>query len=61
MDRTLGIVLMGPRVAEQRHNPVAHVVRYDSVEAMNRLRADVIVCARDLVEIFGVQHLGKSR
>jgi hypothetical protein len=51
--RTLGLVLMGPRVAEIDEDAVAHVLRDKAVVAPDRRAAAVLIRRDDVAQIFG--------
>jgi hypothetical protein len=58
--RTLGLVLMGARVAEIDQDAVAHVFRDKAVVAPDRRAAAVLIRRDDIAQIFGV-HPGRER
>jgi hypothetical protein len=57
--RTLGLVLMGARVAEIDQDAVAHVFRDKAVVAPDRRAAAVLIRRDDIAQIFGV-HPGRE-
>jgi hypothetical protein len=58
--RSLGLVLMGARVAEIRQDAVAHELRDKAVVAPDRSAAPVLERRDDIAQIFGI-HLGGER
>ena len=59
VDRPLGIVFVGTRISEQRHDAVADIIRDQAVELVNRVGATVVIAPRDGVEIFRIERLRK--
>ena len=57
--RTLGLVLMGARVAEINEDAVAHVFRDKAVVAPDRGTAPALIRRNDIAQIFGV-HPGRE-
>src|ERR1700724_132064 len=58
--RSLGLVLMGARVAEIDQDAVAHVLRDKAVVAPDRRAAAVLIRRDHIAQIFGV-HAGGER
>ena len=59
--RTLGLVLMGARVAEIDEDAVAHVLRDKAVVAPDRRAAPALIRRDDIAQIFGVHPGGECR
>ena len=59
--RTLGLVLVGARVAEIDEDAVAHVLRNKAVVAPDRRAAPVLIRGDDIAQIFGIHPGGECR
>src|SRR5262249_61172490 len=59
-DGTLGIILMGVRIAEIDEHPIAHVPGHEAVEPGDRLRAALIIGADYRTQILWVER-GRER
>ena len=59
--RTLGLVLMGARVAEINEDAVAHVLRDKAVVMPDRGTAPALIRRDDIAQIFGVHPGGECR
>jgi hypothetical protein len=57
--RALGVVLVGDRGAEERHDAVAGVLVYRALEAVHALGEEGEKAVHDPVPLFGVELLGK--
>ena len=53
--RSLGIVLMGLRIAEIDQHPVAHVFRDKAVKAADRIGDRAVIGADELAQILGIE------
>src|SRR5262249_49051433 len=58
-DCPLGIVFVGARITEKRHDAIANVIRDEALELMDRVGAAVVIATRNLIEIFGIERLGE--
>jgi hypothetical protein len=54
-NRSLGVVLMRPRVAEVCQNPVAHILGHESIETPDHRRNVFVVLAEHLAQVFRVK------
>ena len=61
VDRALGRIFIGARVAEVGEDSVAHVARDEAVELGNDLRGRLLVQADHLARVFGVEPRGQRR
>ena len=59
--RSLGLVLMGARVAEINEDAVAHVLRDKAVVMPDRRTAPALIRRDDIAQIFGVHRGGECR
>ena len=50
---SLGVILVGLRIAEVDEDAVAHVLRYEAAEATYGLRNALLIGRNDLAEVFG--------
>ena len=57
--RSLGVVLMGLRIAEVHEHAVAHVLRHEPAEALHGLGDAFLVRGNDLAQVFRV-HAGRE-
>jgi hypothetical protein len=60
-DRTLGIVLLRHRIAEQRHHPVAQLLGDLAAHFRDRNRSGAEISADQVAPLFSVQLRGDAR
>ena len=57
MDRPLRAVFVRARIAEQRHDAIADIVRDQAIELLDRAGTAVVITPRDLVQFFRIERL----
>ena len=57
--RVLGIMLMGPRIAEIHQHAVAHILRHEPAEAADRVSDTSVIVRNDFPQVFRVQAGGE--
>jgi hypothetical protein len=53
-DRSLGVVLMGLRIAKVHEHAVVHVLRHESAEALHGFGDALLIGRDDLAQVLGV-------
>jgi hypothetical protein len=59
--RTLGVVLMSPRIAKVYEHTIAHVLRHKSVQAVDNIVDTFVIGGNDVAQVFRVHARGECR